>query len=268
MSSIQRIEELLALRATDGLSGEDAMELRRLLAEMPELDDDFDLAAAAIDQVFEPDVAEELPEHLRARVADQAAEFFSTPGTSAVVTDLSRPTPRAASRASTLPWMAAAAALAVAVIGWWPRFSPEPKPEPATVVEAEPSPAELRASLLESGATLKLDWQATEDPSAAGAAGDIVWSDDLQQGYMRISGLAANDPTAEQYQLWIFSPEQDERYPVDGGVFDIPAGASEAVVPIDPKISVNGPVLFAVTVEKPGGVVVSSRERIVLLAQA
>ena len=41
---------------------------------------------------------------------------------------------------------------------------------------------------------------------------------------MRFRGLAANNPTQIQYQLWMFDAERDERYPVDGGVFDVPAG--------------------------------------------
>ena len=44
---------------------------------------------------------------------------------------------------------------------------------------------------------------------------------------------------------------------IKGGVFDMPAGDGEAIVPIDAKIRVDEPVLFAITVERPGGVVVS-----------
>ncbi len=81
---------------------------------------------------------------------------------------------------------------------------------------------------------------------------------------MRIRGLAANDPKAAQYQLWIFDGKRDQAHPVDGGVFDVVDG--EVVVPIRAAIQVFEPKLFAVTVERPGGVVVSKRERIVLTA--
>ena len=114
---------------------------------------------------------------------------------------------------------------------------------------------------------LRLPWQATSDPTAANAAGEVVWSGTRQTGFMRIRGLASNDPARLQYQLWVFDAQRDDRYPVDGGVFDVPAGRQEVVVPIDVKLPVDDAVLFAVTVEKPGGVVVSSRERIALLAQ-
>jgi len=77
-----------------------------------------------------------------------------------------------------------------------------------------------------------LPWKSTEDVAAKGASGDVVWSSAKQQGYMRIRGLAANDPVRSQYQLWIFDEARDERYPVDGGVFDVDPTTSEVIVPI------------------------------------
>jgi hypothetical protein len=38
-------------------------------------------------------------------------------------------------------------------------------------------------------------------------------------------------------------------------------------VPITARVRVGKPVLFAVTIERPGGVVVSAREHIVVLAK-
>ena len=112
-----------------------------------------------------------------------------------------------------------------------------------------------------------VSWAESAEGAAPGASGDVVWSDARQEGYMRFSNFAANDPTVEQYQLWIFDAERSADYPVDGGVFDIPAGSDEVVVPIRAKLPVNRATLFAITVEKPGGVVVSSRERLPLLAK-
>ncbi len=113
----------------------------------------------------------------------------------------------------------------------------------------------------------RVEWTPTDDPAAAGVSGDVVWDDDRQEGYMRFTGLARNDPRREQYQLWIFDERGDERHPVDGGVFDIPGAAGDVIVPIQAKLAVRRPALFAVTIEKPGGVVVSSRERLPLLAK-
>ena len=84
---------------------------------------------------------------------------------------------------------------------------------------------------------------------------------------MTFRALAANDPAKNQYQLWIFDGGRDERYPVDGGVFDVGASQGEVVIPISAKVRVHDPKMFAVTVEKPGGVVVSKRERVVVAAK-
>ena len=103
------------------------------------------------------------------------------------------------------------------------------------------------------------------DPAGKAASGDVVWSASAQRGFMRFTGLAPNDPTKLQYQLWIFDKDRDERYPVDGGVFDV-GSTGEVIVPISAKLHVASPTLFSVTVEQPGGVVVSKRERIVVTA--
>lgn len=94
----------------------------------------------------------------------------------------------------------------------------------------------------------------------AGATGEVVWSDALQRGYMRIIGAKSNDPKAMQYQLWIVDPSRDKN-PVDGGVFDIGAANNAdgtIIVPFESRLAVNGPKVFAITAEKPGGVVVSA----------
>ena len=128
-----------------------------------------------------------------------------------------------------------------------------------------PNPATLRAELMAADA-VELAWAATGDPAGPEASGDVVWSNDRQAGVMRFRGLAVNDPSVFQYQLWIFDATRDERYPIDGGVFDVVQAGGDVLVTIDPKLAVAEPTLFAVTVEKPGGVVVSSRERIAVVA--
>lgn len=158
-------------------------------------------------------------------------------------------------------WTAAAACLALAAGAvLWARGRATPT-APATL-----SPAEARAELLAStpdAATFA--WTRTGDAAATAASGDVVWSPSKQRGYMRFVGLAPNDPKQAQYQLWIFDQLRDERFPVDGGVFDV-SSTGEVVVAISPKLAVGGATLFAVTVEAPGGVVVSKRERIVVTA--
>ena len=256
----EEMYELLATKVTEGLSQGDLHRLDRLLAEAPETDAlGFEQAAAAIHlALLGPE--QPMPERVKLRLVETATRHLGPEN----LREPSAPSRRAT---GTFGWWAAAAALILAIAGWWPRVqTPELATEtiPAdTATAVAPTPADLLAD----EATLRLPWTATEDATAVGATGEVVWNNERQQGFMRFTGLAANEPTAFQYQLWIFDRARDERYPVDGGVFDMAPGTAEVVVPIDAKIAVAEPYLFAITVEEPGGVVVSSRERIALLAQ-
>lgn len=164
-------------------------------------------------------------------------------------------------------WWVAAAALFLAVLAWWPRNESVTTSGPGstgpeiTVAEASAAP-----SLATRGDTRTLEFTTTGDESASAASGRMLWNPALQRGEMHIDGLAVNDPSEFQYQLWIFDAQRDERYPVDGGVFDV--DGNSVVVAVNPPVPVNEATLFAITVEPPGGVVVSDRERIALVASA
>ena len=84
---------------------------------------------------------------------------------------------------------------------------------------------------------------------------------------MSLVNLPVNDPTQNQYQLWIVDPKRDE-IPVDGGVFNIPAGSKTAIIPIRNTLQVSKPTVFVITLEQPGGVVKSKQEVVVALASA
>ncbi len=167
------------------------------------------------------------------------------------------------------PWLLAAAACLLAVFAWLPRVAP-PVAETPDATQAgrgdDPSGTVQLAGNPANEATL--DLQPSEDPLVAEASGQIVWDAQGQTGVIRLSGVTANDPAEFQYQLWIFDAARDDRYPIDGGVFDIPQGHNTVEIPINAKLSVGQAVLFAITVEPRGGVVVSDRERIVLVAEA
>jgi anti-sigma-K factor RskA len=102
---------------------------------------------------------------------------------------------------------------------------------------------------------------------AAGVAGDVVWDRATQSGYLRFENLAPNDPARHQYQLWIVDAARDDRFPVDGGVFDVPPVSGPVVIPVRAKIPVREPSAFVVTLEPTGGVVVSERQRVITVAR-
>lgn len=121
-----------------------------------------------------------------------------------------------------------------------------------------------RRSILESSGAVHWAWHG----AAGNGACDIVWQPAEQRGVLRLRGFVPNDPARAQYQLWIFDAARDDRYPVDGGVFDVPAGHDEVLVTVRPAVPVGRVAAFAVTVERPGGVVVSDREKVVAFASA
>lgn len=265
LSDDDRLYELLSCRAIEGLSPAEQKELNALTLRHPGADTDaLDRVAASL--VLSTLDVEPMPAALRARIESDAEALFaarSAPPPAATVTRLPA---RPRTGATWGGWFAAAAALVLAVTGWLQVERLE-QDRNALAARQDPSPGELLAALQARPDTLVLPWSATDDPAADGAEGAVVWNAAEQAGLMRLRGLEANDPATAQYQLWIFDAGRDERYPVDGGVFDVPPGADEVLVPIKASLPVGEAVLFAITVEPPGGVVVSSRERIALVAQ-
>lgn len=281
-----RLEELLCDRAVFGLDPADEAELATLVGEAVDWPSDEDLAAAeaSLGGLDEATLNETLPPDLRQRLLSEAQQFdFAeaaaqvsplTTGPQAVAASVAAPVvTEAPSRVRGVVWLLATAAsllIGLGLGGQLFRDSVEPTP---------PALAQQLESLRGLAGVTTVAWTATEDPAAVGPGGEregydwgeVVWSDAEQRGFMVFHGLAANDPSAEQYQLWMFDEQRTDDYPVDGGVFDIQGEPGEpvanAIVPILAKLPVTKAKMFAVTVEKPGGVVVSDRSRLPLLAQ-
>lgn len=253
-ASRERFEELFIADLLFGLTDHERAEFDSLAAshgqdELNSLADLialFDVAKASSDN-------SRLPPRVRERIRSQATAELSQ---ATSVTPASRPSLQKPSR---LPWAVSIVSLLIAVVvvaTTWP-FGRR--------ADISQDPAEMRERLIASARDLiREDWSAGPTP-VDGAKGDVTWSGAEQRGYLRFEGLPINDPSVEQYQLWIFDKNQSEATPVDGGVFDI-ASTGEVVVPIRPALSVREPYLFAVTIEKPGGVVVSDRSRLPLIA--
>ncbi|WP_446831333.1 anti-sigma factor domain-containing protein [Candidatus Foliamicus sp.] len=134
------------------------------------------------------------------------------------------------------------------------------------VVLPQTPPSAVDSRAIQAAAdVVRLPW-ASEIADYAEVRGEITWSDALQAGEMRFSGLPANDPSQAQYQLWIVDPDRHAN-PVDGGVFDAsPSG--EFAVATRAKLPVDQPVAFAVTLEQAGGVVVSDGPLLLVAAAA
>ncbi|MEM0968703.1 MAG: anti-sigma factor [Verrucomicrobiota bacterium] len=131
---------------------------------------------------------------------------------------------------------------------------------------ASPPSAEKLARALESvSSTVQAPFAGMGDYESL--EGDVLWSDDQQTGFLRLQGLTPNDPAKAQYQLWIVDANQGRKHPVDGGVFDAPSDSLSVTIPIDSKLLVSEPTVFVITLEQPGGVVVSDQETVVAIAK-
>jgi hypothetical protein len=267
-------DELLMQRVTGQLSGAEQLAFAQLAVPVtPQELQQWEQAAAELTAVLAIDTrsdADALPSAVAERVARDGL-FHVRRATVSTLPSRPAVTPAGGERsARTLlawsGWMAAAAAVVLWVVA--PRPTDSGSTEPVQVA-AVPTVASLRDALrADSVGSRVLAWSAAGDSTGRVASGDVIWNAAKQSGVMRFVGLTPNDTRRWQYQLWIFDRARDERYPVDGGVFDIPAGATEVLIPITAKVKVNEATMFAVTVEAPGGVVVSSRERLALIAQA
>lgn len=260
----ERIEELLALAALEGLTPEQMAELRGMGVTDAEIEaSELAAAAAAVALMGKP---EPMPSSLRASILANSASHVASGKPNLKLRGgpppSSRPMPRPAS-GGIIPWMgwlAAAAAIILAVSAWWPSGRVAPTPADA---------GQRRLALLAQPDVLQASWSDWgEAPAVAGVQGDVVWSPSRQEGYMRFRGLQPNDPAQAQYQLWIVDGDRGvplQVPPVDGGVFDV-ADSGEVIVPINAKLPVGQAVAFAVTVEPPGGVVVSDQSKRVVVA--
>ncbi len=230
--------DLLIKQVTEGLSPDEQRALDVLDSEVTRAWlRDLERASAAVTLAGTAGGAQ-LPPALAARIARQAAENFG-PAAKVVNLDAARSdrspvATRAPGRYGAYGWLAAAACLVLAIFGWL--RSPSPPAEPVAVVappiatppSVKPEPptaVEERAALLAKSDTLKITLGATKDPAVSNMSGDVVWDSATQRGFLHFTGLAANDPAVHQYQIWIFDSGRDKRYPVDGGVFDVPANA-------------------------------------------
>ena len=136
----------------------------------------------------------------------------------------------------------------------------------AKLTEKLPLLQKFESLIQDESDTQRLEFASASDPYI-GLSGEVIWNDEKQEGYMSLENLAVNDPTKNQYQLWIVDPERDE-LPVDGGVFDITEKDGNQIIPIRNALAINKPVAFVITLEQPGGVVKSKQEVVVALAKS
>lgn len=276
--------DLLTKQATYGLDAAENGQLEELSANANfRIDDSFDIAAAAIglaDLDIEP-----MPSHLNSKILASADNYFasteSASGATVQTTEIAesddlQPTfgfePKRSSWSTWLGWaIAGAACIALAFNVYTTRFQGPIEvvkgPTP-TVTPDKPNPAKLYEEIASMPTAIKASFGAlpTAPADLKNVGGDVVWSDEKQAGYMKLRNLPKNDKNSSTYQLWVFEENQGDKTPIDGGTFDVDADG-DVIIPIDAKLKAKNPAMFAITIEKPGGVVVSDRKKIAALAK-
>ncbi len=269
----EKLMDLLIKKAVEGLDAAEQRELDALDANTSDEFHSLEMTVAAISVAGLP-MDEPLPAYLISKISADAEQFLTEKAEAASPWPPARPAVEKDSARMPwfgwLGWAAAAAACIVLAINIW-----STRTKPVDIVKNTPpvatprvlSDAEKREEMMRSNvAMVKANWAAGNVKELSQVSGDVIWSDEKQSGYMRFKGLPKNDVSKETYQLWIFDKTQDKATPIDGGTFDVTSDG-EVVIPINAKLKAQGAEMFAITIEKPGGVVVSKREKIAALAK-
>ncbi|MEO0481194.1 MAG: anti-sigma factor [Planctomycetota bacterium] len=273
----ERLEELMLDHALWGLDHEESQEFEQLVDESPNPKairaerEAIELSSAAASLAMTSSF-DTMPQGVRELVENQAFAFLAGKTDDPIATASSKPLPGPGSNGvarngsaspSTavdsreqpgwIPWITALAAAAIILLAI-EGFRADPAPEPTVSAEVAYGVIEAKNT------SIAMDWE-TLTP----VEGRVVFDPEEQTGVMKLKGLTPNDPATSQYQLWIFDGERTHRHPVDGGVFDVDDDG-EVFVRFKSRIDVRDAVAFAVTVEEPGGVVVSKRDPIAAVA--
>lgn len=269
--------DLLADRTLTGLDGQSTQRLNELLGEYPWVREDYlDDAAAELAVAFDEvdGRSEPLPQGLADRIKseiDAIATESASPITAGRISAPATATDQSGSSTGWFAWggwVAAAAALVFSVMLW--QQVQQPTRNPISTATQLVSWGEQHPD------AVRWDWAPGLVNPAEGVTGYVTFSPEAQEGFMMIKGLEPNDPRIEQYQLWIWDREREPDpdnpqplaenvHPVDGGVFNV-NDRGEVVIPMKLPLRVGAPYLFAVTVERPGGVVKSDKSSVPIIA--
>lgn len=265
----ERLDELLVAQTFGDITSAERAELDALLAnpDVAKLAAETDAAAAAMLLAFKDAAPARMPADAKARLLSKGQAMVAPRSVGTT------PSRGDSSGRAVIGWLIAASLAVVAAIGW---LRPTPPPqtvivEKPAVVPPEPTLEARLAKLLAEPGTKTVQMAGQDKPRSQGASAEAIWNNDKQEGYLKISKLGPNDPKVDQYQLWIFDKAR-ATYPVDGGVFDISqaqvSASGDIIIPMHPALKVTDPAAFAVTIEQPGGVVVTDKTGLVLLGAA
>ena len=275
----EKMLDLLILKATGEITKEELEQLTKLEEMFPEFKDDisFELTAAAISMVDLP-VEEKMPAHLQAKILADAERFYASPESEIKTLKDSAETEEfqktfdfepKKSIWQSLGWLVAALACVALAVNLWISYRrpTEVITNPPQQITPTPTPgmSEQRQQLMASMPDVaQKEWSDFDPKKPLNVQGDVVWSNQAQKGFVRFRNLPVNDRSKETYQIWIF--DETQKNPVSAGVFDANENG-EIIIPMNAAIKVTKPTMVGITVEKPGGVMVSSSEKVMAVAK-
>lgn len=277
-SDHDRILELLADQAIEGLSAAEQLELESLMRADSDFDTEcLDRTAAMLDVAASAVDIDPLLDHLHERILARVRTEFPSELRADVALANAAPSRNTIQWREVVAWASAAACLVLAVFAWSrsPTNSlpsiPSPKlPSVAEIITPQSRPAddeppqtntgptiaELREQLLSSSPDV-LHLQLINDNGGGGeiqSSGDIVWSSGQQMGYLRLKALDSDKATPGRvYQVWIVGSDLSGNEIIDGGIFAVEQSTGELILPIQAEQFVQQPQMFVVSVESPGG---------------
>ena len=245
---LEKLLDLLVLDASEKLSQQEREELNRLLDLFPEYTSDHFHKTTALAQVgfyLEDDFTNEtLPQHIRKKTLYRLKKELGQSSISDHLNNFMRTLFYKPQYAWTLT-IVMAIGLSFSMIQF-KNYESNFRYLPLKKIVMETTAKDL----------IQYPWHSRTDDLGP-INGDIIWSDQGQKGFIQIAGLPMNDPNKNQYQIWIIDPLKYGQ-PVDGGIFDVIRTDKAIIIPINPKLPISKAVGFAITLEQPGGVVVSS----------
>lgn len=262
----QRVAELLIDRATDSLTVVEQQELASLLTQLKASDErSYDELVANMQvTVIESDM-KQLPKHLRNQVIDQAQPFVSPDAVHSEVKPETRTVTAGSYRREMLAWLATSACLALAAFLWFQPDRSDSQIVQNTSLIAVSSEKALNEFIAGKGNenVFKVSLGSGNHDSGKDCQASVVWDRKLKRGFLTVNNLATNEPTVEQYQLWIIDKKRGDEDRPNAGVFDI-SKPGVNVFEFRSELPIFEAQGFAVTVEKSGGVAVSDLSKISL----
>ncbi len=269
----EKMLDLLCDKFVYGLTDEQTRQLESLGYNQKEADS-IEMTVAALGLV-DVDAQSAMPSHFQAKLLREADGYFGFDQAEAEEPAIpERQIVLSSGRSPWFGWLgwaaAAMASIALAVSLFVPRgdgIQAGGQKTPTPTPEERLSPEQQRQRLIDSsspGQVIMAQWGKGKMDDLT-VSGDVVWNAAKQVGYLRLKGLPKNDVGTETYQLWIVDGSQNPKTPIDGGTFDIKSDG-EVIIPVNAKLKAIDPKAFAITVEKPGGVVVSEQGKLAALA--